>query len=80
MSEAPTPPSWIGWIVPFLTVTAALWAIVRRVFVSAVRNEMSSMHEENQTRFREVDDRLGSMANSLSRIEGRLEERWGGER
>lgn len=69
MSE-PNQPYWLSWIVPMLAVLGVLWAFFKRLFTTAVREQMSTMHTENQIRLQEIDGRL-------ARIEGRMQERWG---
>lgn len=79
MSE-PTTPWWLAWIVPMLGVFAVIGAIAKKLFTQAVRVEMSGMHLENQTRLLEMGNRLGDVETTLSRIEGRMQERWGDSR
>jgi hypothetical protein len=63
-------PYWLSWIAPTVLLLGTLWALLKWLFVATVKTEMSSMHEENQKRFREIE-------KSLAKIQGRLEERWG---
>lgn len=63
-----------------IAIFGVLTAIVKKLFTNAVRREMSSMHEENQNRLREIGGRVDDMENTLARIEGRMQERWGGYR
>jgi len=76
MSE-PSQPYWLSWIVPMLAVLGVLWAFVKKLFTNAVRTEMTSMHEENRVRLVEMSNRVGVIENTLARIEGRMQERWG---
>jgi hypothetical protein len=76
MSE-PSQPYWLSWILPMLGVLGALWAFVKRVFTNAVRELMTSMHHENQVRLDGVANRISVVENTLARIEGRMQERWG---
>jgi hypothetical protein len=63
-------PSWLSWVAPTVVVLGALWATLKWLFVATVRSEMTSMHQENQERFQEIE-------KSLAKISGRLDERWG---
>lgn len=76
MSE-PSQPFWLAWVAPFLTISGVLWMIIRKLFVTAVREQMTDMHQENKGRLGVLDARLGVVENTLSRIEGRMQERWG---
>lgn len=69
MSE-PTTPSWLVWVVPVITVMGAVGVIAKKLFTNAVREQMMEMHEENRKRLLVVE-------KTLSRIEGRMKERWG---
>lgn len=69
MSE-PVTPWWLGWILPMLGVMAVVWTTVKRLFTTAVRDEMSQMHGENQARLLTVETRLGEIEVSLGTIEG----------
>lgn len=69
MSE-PNQPYWLSWILPMIAVLGVLRVFVKKIFTSAVREQMNVMHAENQTRLQEIDGRL-------ARIEGRMQERWG---
>lgn len=77
MSE-PVTPWWLAWILPALAVLGVLWALIRRLFTSAVREEMATMHVENQERFRELESQVADIRSAIARIEGWLK-RWGGE-
>lgn len=69
MSE-PETPFWLAWVLPLVAVVGVVAAGAKRLFTSAVRNEMESMHRENQARLTKVE-------NSLIRIEERMRMRWG---
>lgn len=70
-------PDWLSWVVPVIAVLGSLWAFVKWVFTSVVRTEMTSMHQENQVRLDDVGNRISVVENTLARIEGRMQERWG---
>jgi hypothetical protein len=76
MSESPTP-NWLNWVVPFLALLATLWAVVKSLFVQAVRAEMTDMHQANQARLLQIEHRVGDIESSIQRVLGRLQERWG---
>lgn len=76
MSE-PTTPWWLAWIVPMLGVFAVIGAVAKKLFIQAVRSEMIDMHEENKERLVDMGNRVSVMENTLARIEGRMQERWG---
>lgn len=76
MSE-PSTPNWLNWVLPVLALLGVLWAIVKRLFVQAVRSEMTVMHQENQHSLHEISSRLGEVENTVSNIQGRIQERWG---
>lgn len=60
-----------------LAVLGIVGAIIKKIFTQAVRNEMSAMHEENKKRLVQVGNRMSVVENTLARIEGRMQERWG---
>lgn len=70
-------PYWLSWIVPMLAVLGVLWAFAKRLFTGAVREQMTVMHEENRGRLEGMADRMSVVENTLARIEGRMQERWG---
>jgi hypothetical protein len=76
MSE-PNQPFWLSWILPVIAVLGIIGAIVKKLFAQAVRAEMSAMHEENRARLVDMGNRVSVMENTLARIEGRMQERWG---
>lgn len=63
-----------------LGMFAILGTIAKKLFTNAVREQMSGMHLENQTRLLEMGSRLSDVEVTLSRIEGRMQERWGDSR
>lgn len=76
MSE-PSQPYWLAWIAPLVAVFGLVWIVIRKLFITAVREQMTDMHEDNKGRMVVMGDRLSVVENTLSRIEGRMQERWG---
>lgn len=70
-------PDWQSWVVPVLAVFGFVGAIVKKLFTNAVRTQMAGMHQENSIRLDGVANRIGVVENTLARIEGRMQERWG---
>lgn len=73
----PATPWWLVWIMPMLAVMGVVGIVARKLFTNAVREQMTEMHEENRLRLVEVGNRMSLVENTLSRIEGRMQERWG---
>lgn len=76
MSE-PTPPFWLAWVAPFVATFGLAWVVIRKLFVTAVREQMVDMHEENKGKLATMGERMSMVENTLSRIEGRMQEHWG---
>lgn len=76
MSE-PNPPFWLAWVAPFVTMSGLAWVVIRKLFVTAVREQMVDMHEENKGKLVIMGNRMSTVENTLARIEGRMQERWG---
>jgi hypothetical protein len=60
-----------------LTAMGAVGIVAKKLFTNAVREQMAEMHEENRKRLLEVSNRMSTVENTLARIDGRMQERWG---
>jgi len=76
----PEEPFWLAWVIPILAVIGVVWSILTRAFKHAIREQMNDMHQENQAHLREMELNLSEIAERLSNIEGRMQERWGDSR
>lgn len=73
----PATPWWLAWIMPMLGVLGLVGIVAKKLFTNAVREQMTGMHEENKGRLVVMGERMSVVENTLSRIEGRMQERWG---
>jgi hypothetical protein len=66
----PVTPWWVSWVLPAIAVLGVLWAMVKKIFTNAVREETEYMHNQNQQRLLEVESRLSEIECSVASIEG----------
>lgn len=64
--------NWPQWVIVAVTVWGAVWAVMKKFFESAVRQEVRGMHGENLKNFRQLMEVQRAQLTDLEVLKTRM--------